>query len=149
MYVDPKRARHLVPGGNIGGPALQTQGLTGCFVIERSEVPQMMYAAEGGDHTAAQIRIGIGLWGQQAFGPKMGPQQCACCDHTFSGPTEPEAFFLAIPFQGDGDSIVSAVCRACVRKIGSEGLIGKCAEHMKKLWPKAVITGDVAGARKP
>jgi hypothetical protein len=144
-----QQARHLFPGQNVGGPAIQTRGQMGCFVIERREVPQMMFAADHGDFTAAQVRIGIGLWMQQAFLPQAPRQRCVSCGHTWEHAAEPEAFFLAIPYKGDGDSLVSGMCKRCVRRVGSEGLLAACAEHFKRIFPKGVITGDIAGAAKP
>lgn len=135
--------RHLMPpGAGAGGVALQTKGVMGCYVIERREVPQMMYAADGGDFTAAQIRIGTGMWMQRAFAPGTPAQHCPLCQHAFASATEPEAFFLAIPYRGDGDSIVSAVCVRCVRRVGSDGLLAAAIEHFKRLWPNAKVTGS-------
>lgn len=138
---NPKEARHLSPGGNVGGPTIQTKGVMGCFVIERREIPAMMYASDGGDHAAAQVRIGVGLWMATAFAPNAARQRCALCEHVFESATDPEAFFLAIPFKGDGDSIVTGVCRRCVRMSGSDGLLGKAAEFFKRLWPASKVTG--------
>lgn len=142
MMIDDRTPRHLLPPGSGNfGSTLQTKGVMGCFVVERREVPAMIYASDRGDFTAAQIRVGVGLWMQRAF-PIGGPRQrCATCDHTFESPVEPEAFFLSIPFRGDGDSIVSAVCRACVRKIGSDGLLAAALDHFTKIWPAAKVTG--------
>lgn len=145
---DPKQARHLMPGGNVGGPALQTRGQLGCFVIERREVPEMYHAAAGGDFTAQQINIGVSGWGTRAFAPNAPRQRCATCDNQFESAIDPEAFFLAIPFKGDGDSVVAGVCKACVRRIGSDGLMAACAEFMKRLWPAATVTGITGAAQK-
>ena len=147
MTFDPKQARHLIPGGNTGGPAIQTRGVMACYVVERREVPAMIWASDGGDHTAAQIRIGIGLWGETAFAHGAPRQRCATCDTTFESATSPEAFFLAIPQRGDGDSLVCGVCPACVRKIGSDGLLARAAETFKRVWPAAVVTGGGLGGR--
>lgn len=140
MTITKINARHLYPNSNPGG-ALQTRGMMGVFVVERREAPAMVYASDGGDFTASQIRIGVGLWMQTAFVPRAPQQQCATCSHVFNAPTDPEAFFLAIPYRGDGDSLVCGVCRACVHKIGSDSLLGRAAEHFKKIFPHGVITG--------
>lgn len=120
---------------------LQTRGVMGCFVIERREARHMVASADSGNYTAAQVRAGIGLWGEKAFAPGSPPQRCSTCEHVFNSALEPEAFFLAIPYKGDGDSFVSGVCFACVRRIGSDGLLGRAAAHFKKLWPLGKITG--------
>jgi hypothetical protein len=109
-------------------------------VVERREVPNILWAAQGGDFTSQQMLEGIAGW-QQAFAPKMPRQRCATCDHEFQQATDPEGFFLAIPFIGDGDSVIVGVCKRCVRRIGSDGLMAACAEFFKRLWPKGVITG--------
>lgn len=143
--------RHLIPGLNKGGPAIQTRGVMGCYVIERREVPAMMYAADGGDHTAAQVRIGIGLWMQKAFAPGTPTQHCVICHtYAFKSASDPEAFFLAIPMRGDGDSMVSAVCTRCTRRVGSDGLLAAAIEYHKRVWPAARVTGTaVAGLANP
>lgn len=138
----PDTPRHLVdPVEGHGGNQVQTKGVMACFVVERREAQAMIWASEGGDYTAQTIRIGIGLWASQAFAPNMPPQRCVECEYTFPDAAAPEAFFLAIPERGDGDSIVCGVCRACVRKIGSDSLLARCAEHFKRLWPKSRLTG--------
>lgn len=131
----------MPPGsGGDGGVAIQRTGALSCFIIERSEVPAMMYAADGGDFVAAQVRIGIGNWMTAAFAPNTRPPRCATCEHTFEKPIEPEAFYLAVPMRGDGLGMVVGVCKRCVRRIGSDGLFNSAIEHFKKVWPKAVVT---------
>lgn len=124
-----------------GGPAIQTKGVMGCFVVERREFDQMMWASEGGDYAAMQVRQGIGLWRQVAFAPKAPPSRCCECLFVFPDPDAPEAFFLAIPQRGDGNSLVMGVCKSCVRKIGGEGLLAKAMELFRKFWPDSQVRG--------
>lgn len=127
--------------GAAGGPIVQTRGVMACFVAERREFDQILWAAEGGDAAAVQVRMGIGLWRQVAFAPKAPQPRCCACLYAFPDADAPEAFFLAIPQRGDGNSLVSGVCRACVRKIGSDGLLARATEHFRKFWPDSKVTG--------
>lgn len=129
-----------------GGVAIQTKGMMGVYVIERVEVPAMMYDADRGHYTAAQVRDHIGSWMGGAF--IAAPPKCSGCDHTFATPVEPEGFYVAIPYRGNGNSLVVGVCKRCVRRIGSDGLLAHAIEHFKKVWPDSVVTGDVPGAAK-
>lgn len=149
MSINPNMPRHILPPGSGNfGSAVQTKGVMGCFVVERREVPQMVYASDRGDFTASQIRIGVGLWIEKFVG-SIPPQRCGLCGDTFTGAADPEAFFLAIPFRGDGDSIVVGVCRKCVAQVGSDGLLAAAIEHFKRLWPASTVTGSgVSGIRR-
>jgi hypothetical protein len=146
--LDPKHAwktpRHLLPPGvNAGGPAIQTQGVLSCIVIERHEVPRAMAASRGGDYTATHVLQAIGQWMGTGFTPTTPRPTCALCQKVFESPMgadAPEAFFIAMPTQGNGDTLAAPVCRACVKATGSESLVAKAIEHFKRVWPKAYVT---------
>lgn len=139
MVADLPLPRYLTPGANQGGPAIQTRGSMACYVLERREFPAMIAASDAGDYRAAQVRVGVGLWAEKAFGVRY--PKCATCETHFQNSIEPDAFFLAIPQRGDGDSLVGAVCKKCAKRIGSEGMLAAAIEHFKKVWPAATVTG--------
>lgn len=145
---DPRHAwkmpRHLLPpNANAGGPPVQTHGIMSCIVIEKSEVPRAMGASRGGDYTATHVLQTIGKWMHTAFTPTSPRPQCALCEAVVEspvGPTSPEAFFIAMPVQGNGDTLIAPVCAKCMKATGSESLVAKAIEHFKKIWPKANVT---------
>lgn len=104
-----------------------------------------MAAARNRDYMANMVLLAIGNW-MGYFAPNRPKPVCAECTTTIESPTgsnAPEAFYIAIPTQGDGDTIVAPVCGPCTRKIGSESLLAKAIEHFKKLWPEATVTRAV------
>lgn len=121
---------------------MQTFGATSCVVIERHEVPRAMAASRGGDYTATHVLQAIGQWMGEGFKPTTPRPTCALCQNKFEspgGPDAPEAFFIAIPIRGNGDTLVAPVCRKCVKAAGSESLTAKAIEHFKKVWPKSTL----------
>lgn len=148
MGFDPRKAwkvpRFLLPpGANAGGPAIQTFGRLSCVVIERHEVPRALAAARSGDYTANQVLQAIGQWMGTGFTPSTPRPVCAVCQATVEspvGPTAPEAFFIALPTQGNGDVLIAPVCAKCTKLHGGESLVAKGIEHFKKVWPKAFVT---------
>lgn len=135
----------LPPGANAGGPPVQTTGALQCVVIERSEVPRAIAASRGGDYVSTHVLQAIGQWMGEGFRPTQPKPRCAECDTAIESPVgnnAPEAFYIAIPTLGNGDTIAAAVCGRCTRKIGSDSLFAHCIEHFKKVWPKATVVKD-------
>lgn len=135
--------RHLLPPGvNIGGPPIQSFGVMSCIVIEKNEVPRAIAASRGGDYTATHVLQTIGQWMSEGFTPTTPRPQCAMCQTIIDSPVganAPEAFFIAMPIRGNGDTLVAPVCGKCVKATGSESLTAKAIEHFKKVWPKSTI----------
>lgn len=119
---------------------IQKRGIMSCAVFEKREIPDMMVAANSGHLMAKQFAKIIGSW--LSLRARDVRLQCATCEHVFEDSTHAEAFFIAFPIEGDGAPIVCGVCKNCVTKIGSEGLLGRAAEHFKRVWPNAIIKGD-------
>ncbi len=132
----------LPPGANLGGPPIQTHGALQCVVIERSEVPRAIAASRGGDYVSTHVLQAIGQWMGEGFRPNKPKPRCPVCDTAIESPTgqnAPEAFFIAIPTLGNGDTLIAPVCGRCCHKIGSDGLLAKCIEHFKRVWPKSTV----------
>lgn len=130
--------RFFLPASAHGGQPYQTQGAMTCVVIERREIREVYAKSANGDWIAQTVIRCLDGWMAEAF--KQAPPQCAFCDHTFEHAMQPEAFIVGVPMRGDGGHVVTAICKKCVKSIGSESLPARAIEHYKKLWPKAQVT---------
>ena len=114
--------------------AATTNGVTSFAVelLDHYGVLALLADSMRGDHAAEQKFFGLDTFLKRC-GLPSGPV-CLTCDHTFAGPTEPDAYVIFTPFASQQDTgLVSGLCARCTAK--PERLKAAILNWLRTTWP--------------